>query len=144
MQSQSGNRAPGVFVSANDGSKPLAVMRHAEAERLIRNWAAAELSEIRRCWYPPAAMGYRDYVAPRDPEERQEREIRRVERDDHEISRAGWVILGLREPHRSALVRFYRGGDMRVGGRARNAALAAFVSRWSVWSEAVDGPLNSI
>jgi len=87
-------------------------------------------------------MGHRDYVAPRDPEERQEREIRRVERDDFEIMRAGWCILGLREPHRSALVRFYRGGDMRVGGRARNAALAAFASRWAIWSEAVDGPLN--
>jgi len=136
--------SPGVFVSANDGQKPLAVMRHAEAERLIRNWAAAELSEIRKCWYPPAAMGYRDYVAPRDPEERQDREIARVERDWQAINRTGWVILGLPAVHRASLLRFYRGANGRVAGGAENAALAAFVRRWEEWSEAVDGPLNSI
>jgi len=144
MPDTSRNRAPGVFVSANDGSKPLAVMRHAEAERLIRNWAAAELSEIRRCWYPPAAMGYRDYEPPRDPEERQDREIARVERDWQAIHRTGWVILGLPAVHRASLLRFYRGANGRVAGGARNAALAAFVRRWEEWSEAVDGPLNSI
>lgn len=136
------DRAQGVPVaSARPGQ--VALIRHSEAERLIRNWAAAELSEIRKCWYPSATAGYRDYEPPRDPEERQDREIRRVERDDYEISRTGWVILGLRRPHRSALVRFYRGGD-HVGGRARSAALAAFCSRWAAWSEAVDGPLNSV
>jgi hypothetical protein len=142
MQRASGNRAQGVFVAANDGQKPLAVMRHAEAERLIRDWAAAELSEIRRCWYPAAAMGYRDYVAPRDPEERQDREIRRYERDWQELDRTGWVIMGLRPPHKATVLRYYRGGT-QVGGRARNAALAAFASRWAIWSEMVDGPLNS-
>ena len=119
-------------------------MSHAAAHALISQWAAVELNEIRNQWYPRAAMGYRDYEPPKDPEERQDREMARVERDWQAISRTGWVILTLPAVHRASLLRFYRGGNGKVAGGARNAALAAFVRRWDSWSETVDGPLNSI
>ncbi len=122
----------------------VALMSHAAAHALISQWAAVELNEIRNQWYPRAAMGYRDYEPPKDPEERQDREMARVERDWDAISRTGWVILSLPAVHRASLLRFYRGANGRVAGGARNAALAAFVRRWAIWSEAVDGPLNSI
>lgn len=118
--------------------RPLAVMSHAAAHSLLMDWAAVELGEIRKVWYPAAAMGYRDWQPPRDPETRQEREIRRAERDDALVSRVGWCVLTLKEPHRRALRRFYLGGSV-VGRGARDLALAAFVRRWEEWSEVLDG-----
>lgn len=146
-------RAGGVYPKgvSQESEKPgtgrqgqVALMSHAAAHALISQWAGVELNDIRNQWYPRAAMGYRDYEPPRDPEERQDREIARVERDWQAIHRTGWVILGLPAVHRASLLRFYRGANGRVAGGARNAALAAFVRRWEEWSEAVDGPLNSI
>ena len=118
-------------------------LSHAESHRLLAVWGAVEISELRKQWYPYAASGYRDYEPPRDPEARQEREIRRGERDWHEIHRTGWVVLGLKRWQRDALVRHYRDGAP-IGGRARRAALDAFGRRWVIWSEAVDGPINSL
>ena len=118
-------------------------LSHAESHRLLVSWGAVEAFSVRTLWYPSASAGYRDYEPPRDPETRQEREIRRVERDWHEIHRTGWVVLGLKRWQRDALVRHYRDGNP-IGGRARRAALDAFGRRWVIWSEAVDGPVNSI
>ena len=118
-------------------------LSHTESHRLLASWGAVEAFSVRTLWYPSASAGYRDYEPPRDPETRQEREIRRVERDWHEIHRTGWVVLGLKRWQRDALVRHYRDGSP-IGGRARRAALDAFGRRWVIWSEAVDGPVNSI
>ena len=122
----------------------VALMSHAAAHALISQWAAVEWGEFRQQWHRSASPLWRDYEPPKDPEERQDREMARVERDWDAISRTGWVILTLPAVHRASLLRFYRGANGRVAGGARNAALAAFVRRWAIWSEAVDGPLNSI
>ena len=118
-------------------------LSHAESHRLLVSWGAVEAFSVRTLWYPSASVCSRLYEAPRDPETRQEREIRRVERDWHEIHRTGWVVLGLKRWQRDALVRHYRDGAP-IGGRARRAALDAFGRRWVIWSEAVDGTVNSL
>lgn len=125
------------------GRQGQVALSHAEAHRLVSQWAACELASVRLHWYPPSAMGYRDYEPPRDPEARQEREVRRMDRDDAEIQRTGWCVLTLKTVHRNTLTRHYRDGGF-VGAGARRAALDAFGRRWVVWAEAVDGPLNSI
>lgn len=116
-------------------------LSHAEAHRLVSQWAASELAQIRRQWYPAAAMGYRDYEPPRDPEARQEREVRRMDRDEAEIARTGWCVLTLRKVHRDTLTRHYR-DDQFVGAGARRLALDAFGRKWVAWSEVVEGPIN--
>jgi len=122
----------------------VALMSHAAAHALISQWAGVELNDIRNQWYPRAAMGYRDYEPPKDPEERQDREMARVERDWQAINRTGWVILGLPAVHRASLLRFYRGAHGKVGSGARSAALAAFCARWAAWSDELDGTLSSL
>ena len=118
-------------------------LSHAEIHRLLDSWGAVEALSYRPLGYPSASVYSRLYEAPRDPETRQEREIRRVERDWHEIHRTGWVVLGLKRWQRDALVRHYRDGEP-IGWRARRAALDAFGRRWVSWAEAVDGPINSL
>lgn len=118
-------------------------MSHAEAHRLLTAWASVELAEIRKQWYPYTSSGYRDYEPPRDPEARQEREIRRVERDWTEIDRTGWCLMAIRQVHRETLRRHYRDGG-HVGNGARRAALDTFARTWAIWSDSVDGPINSL
>lgn len=85
-------------------------------------------------WYPRSSAGYAWWEAPRDPEARQEREIRRAERDWAEIELTGWCVLTLRRCHRKALIGHYRGGQV-VGNRARAAALSAFAIAWGSWRD---------
>ena len=115
---------------------------HAEAQRLLWAWGAAEMGQVSRVWYARSSAGFADYQAPLDPEaQRVEQSVRRAERDDAEIARTGWVVLSLRPVCRVALVRKYRDG-VNVKPNALSVALAAFTSGWAAWSEAVDGPLN--
>lgn len=134
---------PGHLSRGKTGKSEQVALSHAESHRLLASWGAVEAFQIRIMYYPSSSAGYRDYEPPRDPETRQEREIRRVERDWHEIHRTGWVVLGLKRWQRDALVRHYRDGAP-IGGRARRAALDAFGRRWVIWSEAVDGQINSL
>lgn len=53
-------------------------MSLSDAHDMLCQWGAAEWAEIRRVWYPAHACGYDDYEPPRDPDTRQDREIRRA------------------------------------------------------------------
>ena len=121
------------------------MMSHAAADDLLQRWAAAELAEIRRLWYPPATPGYAHWEAPRGPEERLERQVSRaVSQSTGEalVYRTGWCLINLRAVHRRALRRYYLDG-VRVGAGARRAALSAFAVQWEAWAEALDGPLSA-
>lgn len=122
------------------------MMSHAAADDLLQRWAAAELAEIRRLWYPPATPGYAHWEAPRGPEERLQRQVSGLERQssgDALISRTGWCLINLRAVHRRSLRRYYLDG-VRVGSGARRAALTAFAQQWEAWGDVVDGPLNPL
>jgi hypothetical protein len=119
-------------------------LRHADAERLLWAWGAAEMGQVSRVWYARSSAGFADYQAPLDPEaQRVEEVVRRAERDDGEIARTGWVVLSLKPANRVALVRKYRDG-VNVKHNALQVALAAFTSGWQAWSDRVDGPLNPL
>lgn len=130
-------------VASAGRERPLEVrLRHADAERLLWAWGAAEMGQVSRVWYARSSAGFSDYQAPLDPEaQRVEEVVRRAERDDGEIARTGWVVLSLKPANRVALVRKYRDG-LYVKPRALQVALAGFTSGWQAWSDRVDGPLN--
>jgi hypothetical protein len=149
MRRAGGVYPKGVFekseVASAGRERPLEVrLRHADAERLLWAWGAAEMGQVSRVWYARSSAGFSDYQAPLDPEaQRVEEVVRRAERDDGEIARTGWVVLSLKPANRVALVRKYRDG-VNVKHNALQVALAAFTSGWQAWSDRVDGPLNPL
>lgn len=156
--------SPGVFVAANDGSKPLAVMRHAErreavslmsresAHRLIRAWVYTEVADsYAECGYPSSAAVVGEYVPHRD-DEREEAQAREVDRSQNaeeraaDIQRAGWIIQhGWGSKSReweTAHLLYYR--EVSVPKENRLAMLDRFRRDWAAWSAEVDGPLNPL
>ena len=99
----------------------------------------------------PHSAGYQDYEPPRDPETRQEREVRRAAGDDAAIHRVGWAIFTMRtaqsrttRTHAQTLLAVYKGIGRPRKDMARRLALDAFGRVFLAWAEQIDGPINSL
>lgn len=108
-------------------------MTHHEAHLLVTEWAAAELQQVRSVWYPAVAPGFQDHQSGyRELQARTSRDIR--------IEETGWimwVLLANRPLHHRTLKTHYLDGR-QVGGRARRAALDAFVRTHQAWRSALE------
>ena len=73
-----------------------------DAHDMLCQWGAAG-GQRSGGWVSGACPGYDDYEPPRDPDTRQDREIRRAERDDAPIDRVGWCVTAGGAPHTQIL-----------------------------------------
>ena len=106
---------------------------HHEAHQLLSEWAASELQEVRRVWYPAVAPGFADHVSGY-------RELSVQTTRDHRIESTGWVmwvLLANKRVHHETIKRHYLDGQP-VGKRARRAALDAFARAHTAWQSQLD------
>ena len=146
MQREGRSHSPPLFDRPPDPRPDPAgsvAMSLSDAHDMLCQWGAAEWAEIRRVWYPAHACGYDDYEPPRDPDTRQDREIRRAERDDALIDRVGWCVMAVGAPHTQILRQCYVAEYIQSHKR-RNAAIRAFGRTFAIWSERLDGPMNPL
>lgn len=108
---------------------------HHEAHILVTEWAGSELHEVRQVWYPAVAPGFADHQAGY-------RELQARTKRDARIEATGWlmwVLLANKPLHHQTLKRHYIDGRP-VGGRARRAALDAFVRAHAAWLATMEEP----
>lgn len=108
---------------------------HHEAHNLVTEWAGSELHEVRQVWYPAVAPGFADHQAGY-------RELQARTKRDARIEATGWlmwVLLANKPLHHQTLKRHYIDGRP-VGGRARRAALDAFVRAHAAWLATMEEP----
>ena len=108
---------------------------HLEAHILVSEWAAAELHEVREVWYPAVAQGFQDHQSGY-------RQLAARSTRDARIEATGWimwVLLANKPLHHNTLKRHYLDGRP-VGGRARRAALDAFVRAQAAWVATLEKP----
>ncbi len=110
------------------------MITHHEAHLLVEEWAAGELAEVRRVWFPSVSPSFEDYQSGYRSLDSSKRDLR--------LEATGWImtVLQANKPLFYTTLRRHYVDRKKIGGRARRAALDAFCRAHAAWEFTTQPP----